>query len=201
MLELGHRRADLNVRSEAVLDEVVLFLTEGIVLVLLLNKLRTLLMAGEIRSSLLHKPTAEHVLVVVDDLLMVWVERVLNMLGWWLRDVLHMMRRCLLNVLRLLIVLRNVFLVQSEVWWWTLTWRELLLVGELRTVELWNRAVVRRQLLTGDVEVWWCPLARRQVLALRSLNAWLSLLEVLRREVLRRSLELRLLLWLVRESY
>lgn len=191
MLELWHRRADLHVRSEAVLNEVVLLLSEALILVCLgrrLDKLRSLgLMNGEVRSCLLNKSTLEDVLIlnmleILRDCVLIVLMQRLDQLVWWcmMRNLLLTMLM-VLNVLLVVLVLvlnvfltvlmLNVFLVGSEIQRRSMTGRELLLVlsRELRSVELLNWSVEWRQLLIRIVEVWRWALSWWQVLSLRSL--------------------------------
>lgn len=187
MFKFRHRRVNLNIRSEVVLDEVVLLLPEVLIMALRrrrLDELRSLvLMSSEIWSGLLDESTSENVLVL---------------------DVLEVLSDCVLVVLVqwLSVMLMNLLLVGSEVERWTLPWWELLLLlvsWELRSVELLRWPIERRQLLVLTMEVLRWTLTRRQMLALWSLKV---LLEIWR-EVLGWTLELLLLLWswLIRESH
>lgn len=147
---------NLNIRSEAVLDEVVLLLSEVLLLVALLllrwlDELRSLmLMSGEIWSRLLDESTSENVLIL---------------------DVLKILSDCMLVVLVqwLSVMLMNLLLVGSEVDGWTLTRWELLLLllnWELRLVKLLRWSIDRRQLLILIVEVRRRTLTRWQMLTL-----------------------------------
>lgn len=87
MFILGHRRMNLHVGSETVLDEIVLFLTETRILMVLrwsLLELRPLVNIRQIRSSLLNKSTLEHILVDALGVLVILVRYMLIVLLQWL---------------------------------------------------------------------------------------------------------------------
>jgi hypothetical protein len=157
------------------LDESVLLLTEAIfvleVLLWLLGELWTLLLRTSKIWRWLNSQTSWEDILVVLDMLLILVDRLLVVLVQWLNELLVM------------------FLVWSEVWWWSLVWWELWLALELRLVELWRWSV--------HLEVRWRSLAWWNLVTLWSLEIlrwrevwWEILLEVL----LRWS-------WLVRESH
>lgn len=175
MFELGNRRGNLHARAEIILNEIVLFLADGLFfsegllillmlevravffseswLILLLWEWRAMLGTCEIRSCLLHKPTSEHILVFEQRLLIVLVKRLNVVLRWsWLRSEGLLRELLLLRLLRpwgieggWLAINRQLLLVLVEVWRWALTRRILL--------SLWPLKILLR--LEVRSEVWW----------------------------------------------
>lgn len=156
VLELWHRRRNLDVSSEVVLDKIVLVLSESFVvaverllrllmllllLLLLLLLMELLAVLRQIRRNLLHESASEDILV---EILLLLVCDLLIVLGC---DLVVLMQW-------LHVMLRSVFGVGSEVRRRSLA-RELLLGWERSLVELLSWSIDWRQLLRGLlVEAW-----------------------------------------------